>query len=78
MLVTQKRITRVAITLDDEERDCLYDTKRIADCFLAELELNNSNEMMCLATGEILERRDIEKFKGFISAMESPYWEIIK
>lgn len=78
MLITEKRITRATFVLDEEEREHLFYTRRIADCFLAELKDNGSNEMMNLATGEILEQRDFERLKGILSAMENPYWEIVK
>ena len=79
MLVTEKKITRATIVLDEAERDHLYYARAIADCFLATLKDNGSNEMMSLATGEIIEQRDIERLKGILSAMEeNPHWEIIK
>lgn len=79
MLITEKRITRATFVLDEEEREHLFYARRIADCFLAELKDNGSNEMMSLATGEIIEQKDIERLKGILSTMEeNPHWEIIK
>lgn len=78
MLVTEKKITRATFVLDEEEREHLFYTRMIADCFLATLKDNRSNEMMNLATGEIIEQKDIERLKGILLAMENPYWEIVK
>lgn len=79
MLVTEKKITRATYVLDEVEREHLYYARAIADCFLAGLKDNNSNEMMSLATGEIIEQKDIERLKDILLAMEeSPHWEIIK
>lgn len=78
MLVTEKKITRATFVLDEEERDQLFYARMTADCFLAELKENCSNEMMSLATGEIITQKDIERLKDILSAMESPHWEIIK
>ena len=79
MLVTEKNITRATVVLDETERDHLFYARRIADCFLAELKDNSSNEMMNLATGEIIEQKDIERLKGILLVMENhPYWEIVK
>ena len=78
MLVKEKRITRATFVLDEEERSYLFHARMIADCFLATLKDNRSNEMMNLATGEILEQKHIEQLKGILSAMENPHWEIVK
>lgn len=78
MLVKEKKITRATFVLDEEERDHLFYARMTADCFLATLKENCSNEMMSLATGEIITQKDIERLKGILSAMESPHWEIVK
>ena len=80
MLVKEKKITRATFVLDEVEREHLFYARAIvADCFLATLKENGSNEMMSLATGEIIEQRDIEKLKNILLAMEeNPHWEIVK
>lgn len=78
MLVREKKITRATFVLDEVEREHLYYARAISDCFLAALKDNGSNEMISLATGEIIEQRDIERLEGILLAMENPHWEIVK
>lgn len=78
MLVKEKKITRATFVLDEEERDHLFYARMTADYFLATLKENCSNEMMSLATGEIITQKDIERLEGILSAMENPHWEIVK
>lgn len=78
MLITEKRITRATFVLDEEEREHLFYARRIADCFLAELKDNSSEEMISLATGEVIDQGDLERLKDILSAMEDPHWEIVK
>lgn len=78
MLITEKKIIRATIVLDEAEREHLFYTGRIVDCFLSELKDNSSNEMMSLATGEVIDQGDLERLKDILSAMEDPHWEIVK
>ena len=63
---------------NEKEREHLFYARRIADCFLAELKDNSSEEMISLATGEVIDQGDLERLKDILSAMEDPHWEIVK
>lgn len=79
MLIKEKKIVRATIVLDEVEKDHLYWTRVVADCFLAELKDHKAKEMISLETGEVIERQDIERLIGILSAMgENSNWEIVK
>ena len=79
MLIREKKIVRVALVLDEVEKDHLYWTRVIADCYLASLKEHNAKEMVNLGTGEVIEKQDIERLESILSAMgENSNWEMIK
>ena len=69
MLVTEKKITRVRVGLDDNEIASLNDVYSMADCFIETLDENKAKMFMNPATGEIIDRDDLMRMCGIISGL---------
>ena len=71
MLVTEKKITRVTVHLDDNEMACLNDVRAIAECFETILEENGAREFVSSNTGEVIDIEDFFRLKGILSGLIS-------
>lgn len=69
MLVTEKKITRVMIHLDDNEMASLNDVRAIAECFEIFLEENGAREFISPSTGEVIDIEDFFRLKGILSGL---------
>lgn len=71
MLVTEKKITRIMVHLDDNEMACLNDIRAIAECFETILEENGAKEFVSSSTGEVIDIEDFFRLKGILSGLIS-------
>ena len=69
MLVTEKKITRVNVHLDDNEMACLEDVRAIAECFETILEESGMTELVSPKTGEVIDIEDFFRLKGVLSGL---------
>jgi hypothetical protein len=69
MLVTEKRITRVNVHLDDNERACLEDVRAMAECFETILEENGMKEFVSPSTGEVIDIEDFFRLQGVLNGL---------
>lgn len=69
MLVTEKKITRVAVHLDDNEIASLNDVMAMAKWFEAILEENEAKEFISSSTGEVIDVEDFFRLQGILSGL---------
>ena len=69
MLVTEKKITRVRVGLDDNEIASLNGVYSMADCFIEILDENKAKMFMNPATGEIIDKEDLKRLRGVLQGI---------
>ena len=69
MLVTEKKITRVMVHLDDNEIASLHDVRAMAECFEAILEENKATEFVSPSTGEVIDIEDFFRLQGILNGL---------
>lgn len=71
MLVTEKKITRVMVHLDNDEIICLEDSKDILEYLETILTENGAKEFVSTSTGEVIDMEDLLRLKGILSGLIS-------
>jgi hypothetical protein len=71
MLVTEKKITRVMVHLDNDEIVCLEDSKDILEYLETILKENGAKEFVSTSTGEAIDMEDLLRLKGILSGLIS-------
>lgn len=69
MLITEKKITRVIVKLDKNERDVLRDSIEILSCIQDMMIDKQASEMINLSTGEVIEREEFARLRGIINGL---------
>ena len=67
--MTEKKITRVRVQLDDNEIASLNDTMAIVSCLFEPLVENQKVEYISTATGEVIEMDDLKRVNGILSGL---------
>lgn len=70
MLVTKKKITRIATELNDDEIAAFNDVYSSIDFFIRVLDKNNAREFVSSVTGEVISENDLSRVLGIISGLE--------
>jgi hypothetical protein len=69
MLVTEKKITRVKIQLDNNEMNCLEDSRDMMECLEIILKENKAKELVNPSTGEVIDIEDFLRLQGVLNGL---------
>lgn len=69
MLMTEKKMVRVIVKLDNEEKTAIETLDFVAESLIEVLEENQAKEMSSLITGEVIERSDLLRLRGILHGL---------